>query len=185
MKSTKKIVDLAAHFWSQVDTSEDKNACWEWTGLRNKARGGYGTCYVKRQSRRAHRVAFEFSVGKIPTGLLVLHSCDNPPCCNPNHLRLGTHKDNSLEMFSKGRNNNFPFHAFGERCGLSKLTDETVKDILNESGKTPLEISQKYGVSRSSIYCIIHRKTWKHLNTGETKAKVRKQRRPHRRVVAA
>lgn len=75
--------------------------CWEFTGDRDM--WGYGRLTVKGKTYRANRLAYEFFVGKIPKGFIVCHRCDNPPCCNPEHLFLGTHADNMIDKVSKGR----------------------------------------------------------------------------------
>jgi len=81
-------------FWAKVDKSGD---CWIWTAGR--LRQGYG----RFDGQLAHRVAFAFERGPVPDGMFVLHSCDNPPCVNPGHLRLGTHVDNMREMRERRR----------------------------------------------------------------------------------
>lgn len=97
--------------------------CWVWTG---NTRAGYGRISMsvgaERKARRfrlVHRVAFEALVGPIPSGLSVLHRCDNPPCCNPEHLFLGTIADNNRDRSEKGRSNRAPLknRASGERNG--------------------------------------------------------------------
>jgi hypothetical protein len=81
------------------------NPCDEWTGLRDEQ--GYGRVYVSgRGAVRAHRLAWETAYGPIPDGLCVLHTCDNPPCRNVEHLFLGTRTDNAADRESKGRNGN-------------------------------------------------------------------------------
>lgn len=87
--------------WDNIDTSKGDNACWEWQGTRNS--GGYGTLSGNENGLLAHRVAYEILVGEIPKGMFVCHKCDNPPCCNPSHLFLGTPKDNIRDMIDKGR----------------------------------------------------------------------------------
>lgn len=79
----------------------DADACWLWLGT--KTEDGYGQMWNGRRSRIAHRIAYELEFGEIPPGLLVCHRCDNPPCCNPAHLFLGTVMDNALDMIAKGR----------------------------------------------------------------------------------
>jgi len=76
--------------------------CWPYTGTTD--RFGYGQMTLgKKYSFQAHRVAFELANGPIPDGLIVRHKCDNPPCCNPAHLELGTHYDNAQDKVSRGR----------------------------------------------------------------------------------
>lgn len=84
-----------------VDASAGPDACWPWTA--GKANGGYGAIRYNGSIYRAHRIAWTIANGAIPQGMLVLHKCDNPPCCNPAHLFIGTHKDNSQDMARKGR----------------------------------------------------------------------------------
>lgn len=88
------------NFWNKVNKG-DENACWEWKASKTPL--GYGrTTYQKRQSY-AHRMAYIYTYSEIPDGLLVCHTCDNPACCNPKHLFLGSHKDNTQDMIKKGR----------------------------------------------------------------------------------
>lgn len=91
-----------AAFWSRVDRRAD-DECWPWTGPGKV--GGYGGVSVAslRGPIAAHRIAFGLANNGIPDGLYVLHTCDNPPCCNPAHLWAGTHLENMLDMRTKGR----------------------------------------------------------------------------------
>lgn len=87
-------------FWDKVERG-GPDGCWPWTGrLTSK---GYGEYSLRAKSIRAHRLALELSGVEIPTGMVVMHSCDNPPCCNPAHLAVGTTADNNRDMMSKGR----------------------------------------------------------------------------------
>lgn len=79
----------------------ESSGCWEWAGHRNNK--GYGIAWDGKAMTGAHRVSYRVFVGEIPDGLFVLHRCDNPPCCNPEHLFLGTHLDNMKDMRNKGR----------------------------------------------------------------------------------
>jgi hypothetical protein len=88
-------------FWGRVDKSAGPDACWPWTGSRRG--GGYGRVTVNGRSTSASRVAYELTHGTIPDGKHVCHTCDNPPCCNPAHLWVGTPADNTRDMLSKGR----------------------------------------------------------------------------------
>jgi hypothetical protein len=90
--------------WERIDfDDDDPERCWEWQGARNKK--GYGMCswYRPGHSRLVHRFVYEQINGPIPEGLRVLHTCDNPPCCNPMHLTLGTVAQNQQDMVERGR----------------------------------------------------------------------------------
>jgi hypothetical protein len=85
-------------FWARVAKGDD---CWEWQGPRNARGYGYGS--VRSKTTFAHRIAWEIVNGPIPKGMVVRHSCDNPPCVNPAHLLLGLPRDNSADMVARGR----------------------------------------------------------------------------------
>ncbi len=91
---------FADRFWSKVEVGE---GCWVWTGSR--LRLGYGRIYsgVSNVVVQAHRASYEIHHGPIPDGMFVMHTCDNPPCVNPTHLRLGTPLENHGDMRAKGR----------------------------------------------------------------------------------
>ncbi len=99
-------------FWAKVDRSGP--GCWPWMGAHNPR--GYGNFAIGDMTVRASRMAWELSFGPIPDGLWVLHTCDNPPCCNPAHLFLGTHAANMADMKAKGRAPGG--NAVGERNGM-------------------------------------------------------------------
>ena len=111
LRSRGLVVDVETRFWSKVDKSGE---CWTWTaGLDSH---GYGRFHTGVQ-RSAHRVAWEFAVGRVPDGLWVLHACDNPPCVRPDHMFLGTARDTTADMIAKGRARGFgPVHAAKTRC---------------------------------------------------------------------
>lgn len=110
----------------------------------------------KKKMLYLHRYVYEIEKGEIPKGKIILHSCDNPSCINPNHLSVGTHKDNQQDMTEKGRG------RIGIRNGRAKLTE---KDVINirESSKDALTLAKEYGVTRANIYNIKSRKTWRHI----------------------
>ncbi len=132
--------------------------CWFWTAHRTVR--GYGTISdEKRRQKAAHRLSYEFFKGPIGT-LYVCHHCDRPSCVNPNHLFLGTPKDNTHDMMMKGKN------FRGERCGMAKLTNEDVFEIrrLVAEGKYyHREIGVMFGVSYQTIGKIIKGIRWTHI----------------------
>jgi hypothetical protein len=104
----------------------------------------------------ATHVAWELVNGPIPNGMCVLHRCDNPPCVRPDHLFLGTRRDNVLDMAAKGR------AAVGERSGTAKLTASAVDDIRARysAGETQRPLAQEYGVSQSTVSLIVQGRRW-------------------------
>lgn len=90
-------------FWSKVDTSGGENACWEWLGTKD--RYGYGRFWFNGKMEKAHRLAYQFTMGLIPEGQVIRHKiCRNSACCNPNHLLPGTDVDNQLDKMEDGTN---------------------------------------------------------------------------------
>jgi len=101
VKWDKRYREFDAEFWSRVEIGTPEK-CWPWTA--NKYPSGYGRFKMHRRQRLAHRHALELAKGPTPiSGLLALHSCDNPICCNPDHLRWGTHRDNTQDCIKRGR----------------------------------------------------------------------------------
>lgn len=139
-------------FWNRVSKS-GPNDCWLWNG--HKDRYGYGAFNANRKILRAHRTAWILTNGAIPNGLHVLHNCpngDNPACCNPAHMWLGTHQQNMADCNSKGRRR-------------AKLDGDKVRQIrkLKEAGETFVGIAKLYGVSDRTIRSVITREWWAHV----------------------
>lgn len=147
---------FAARFWIKVDCGDPED-CWIWTACRPQHRG-YGRFQVGNQLLVAHRVAYELAVGPIPKGLCVLHTCDNPPCCNPAHLWLGTRADNVRDRDAKGRQ----AHVRGEHNGCAKLTNDQVLAIRADH-RILRKIAADYNVSIPAISHIKTRKRWAHI----------------------
>jgi hypothetical protein len=135
--------------------------CWEWQKYRNPE--GYGRINVDGKILLAHRTAFELFDRPIPEGMHVLHRCDNPVCCNPAHLFLGTVKDNMRDMFEKGRGK--PGWVPGSKNGMSKLTESDIPEIfkLRGEGKSQRAIADAFGACQQHISDILNRKAWKHV----------------------
>ena len=150
---------LAQRFWSKVDPAPS-SCCWEWTA--GKTTTGYGKFRLNNRDLRANRVAYTLAKGEIPEGLVVRHTCDNPACCNPDHLILGTQSDNMKDMVKRKRqHNNQPQ---GEQHSKAKLTAKQVMEIYN----SPLlqnEIAKLYNINRSLVSRIKHKKLWKHIHS--------------------
>ncbi len=138
------VKDLLAHVLSKIKINE--NGCWEWQGAVLKS-GGYGILTHKQKSIRVHRYVYEQFKGKIPDGLLLCHRCDNPPCCNPDHLFPGTDDDNMKDAQSKGR------IPRGMDRYNAKLTDDDVLRIRSDPRLHRI-IAEEYGVSHSLVTMI-------------------------------
>jgi transposase len=134
-----------------------ETGCIEWTACKTKA--GYGQLSVDRKMMFTHRLSYEANIGPIPEGLHVLHSCDNPCCINPDHLRVGTPADNAQDKIDRGR------ILLGEKHGGAKITENDVIEILrlNEFGVSKKDLARAFGVSASSISLIVKGINWKHI----------------------
>lgn len=136
---------------------DSETGCHNWTGAKDKA--GYGRIRVDGKWVRVHRLAYEQHMGqKIPEGMCVLHECDNPPCCNPEHLCIGTNQDNMNDKVRKGRQSRLK----GEKNGRSELAYGQVIEI-RDSSKTLKQLSEEYGVSFGQIGKIKRRERWSHI----------------------
>jgi hypothetical protein len=160
-------------FQALVDTRSDSE-CHEWKGGTNKK--GYGQFRVNGRTHISSRIAYIIYFGDIPDGLFVLHKCDNPPCCNPDHLFLGTQVDNMADMIQRGRQ----FHtsgprtwiygkpenvARGERHGRAMLREDEVREIraLREKGWYYVDLAERFNVSVTATRKIVHKETWTHI----------------------
>lgn len=147
---------------------DEITGCWNFTGTKDK--NGYGRFTVKSitRSSRAHRLSYLLFVGNIPEGMCVCHHCDNPSCVNPNHLFLGTIRDNNLDKTIKNRVPKGTDHKHhGTNHPSSKINEETVKSIrksFDEEHKSLAQLSRDYNLKQGHIRKIIKRITWKWLN---------------------
>jgi hypothetical protein len=144
-------------------TKKCENGCWEWTGAKLKS--GYGRIEFLRKYRYIHRMSMYLWRGfDINSKLLVCHHCDNPPCFNPNHLFIGTQKDNIKDAVKKGRMRGGYNPAIGEKCGSAKLKEVDIRRIRNLYPKiNSPRLAKIFGVSQACISRIINKKSWKHI----------------------
>lgn len=131
-------------------------ACWEWQGAKNQE--GYGTIMAGKRMWRTHRVMWTNTYGEIPEGLVVMHLCNNPKCCNPDHLRVGTLSDNSKYHHKTSKN--------------AVYTPDQVKHIIDNPTIRSVDIAKDMGVPYSFVYNVRTGKVWNQI-TGLPK-KVRK-----------
>lgn len=146
-------------FWMKVKRSSE---CWEWIGCLSGT--GYGNFYANGKLYLTHRYSWEEEYGVIPYGLCVLHKCDNRACVRPSHLFLGTKKQNTADMFSKGRQRNLGIMK-GQDHGEAKLKNEDVLRIRLEvaAGRKQKDLAAELGVSISLVSLIVRRRAWCHL----------------------
>ena len=148
---------LTERFWEKVDRRRP-DECWPWRACKSKK--GYGKIGEKGKVLYSHRVSYGLYVGLIPEGQHVLHTCDNPPCCNPKHLFLGSQIDNNKDRDKKGRQSQKEGH------NSAKLTEESVAEIRRDyvrGSRTHGQpsLGRKYGVSSQEIGRIVLGKLWK------------------------
>ncbi len=139
----------------------NNDGCMLWAGCLTPK--GYGSFRVKGKDTHASRFSYLLHCGNIPKNLCICHKCDNPACVSPEHLFIGTQKQNVMDMIKKNRQN----YAKGSKIGLSKLNEEKVKNIKNLIGEKKLslsEVSKIFNVSIRNIYKILQGKIWRHVS---------------------
>ncbi len=148
-------INTKRDIWKRID-KKGENECWNYIGyLRN----GYGRIQINYRYYLAHRIVYEDIYGSIPDGMCICHSCNNPSCCNPKHLYMGTQTDNMKQMVNDGRTGK------GEDAGGVKLTEKSVLEIrkLYFSGEySQKKLGEIFRVTQSNISYVIN-KTWKYL----------------------
>lgn len=176
-----------ARFWRRVAYTANTTECWLWTGAKD--RDGYGSMSVGRARTQAHRFAWLSSRGDIPKDKpCVLHDCDNPACCNPTHLWVGTRADNNKDRHIKRRDaagdrNGSRVHPEsrprgdantsrsrpwtrprGERSGTAQLNNAQVRRIRVLYPSVSQErLAKLFGVAQATISRVIRRITWSHV----------------------
>lgn len=150
-------------FMARLDKDPSGSGCWLWRGATHN---GYGRLTRRVDGRslslKAHRFAYAVFTAPIPDGMSVLHRCDNPRCCNPAHLFLGTQRENVHDMETKGRAR----HPTGRAHGSAKLTDDDVLAILRlvKRGVRQNAVAAAYGVTPTCINAIVKGRSWRHLS---------------------
>jgi len=141
-------------FWFYTDVQD---GCWNWTS--NIQSKGYGTLTWQRKMTYAHRLSYEIHYGPIPSGAFVCHTCDNPSCVNPEHLFIGSPKDNSSDMVAKNR------QCKGSAFPQSKLTTRDIKEMrrLRNNGYTYQRLADRYKISKSHARHCVNKRYWKHV----------------------
>ena len=153
---------FSERFWEKVDI-RGEDECWEWQGSRHYV-WKYGHFKVGKSSVAAHRVSWELhNNAKIEKGLVVCHKCDNPPCCNPNHLFVGTVADNNLDKKKKGRTPD----GHGENNNRSVLKSSDVLEMrkLHTNGEKYTTLAKKYGITPTHARSICINAAWTHLSS--------------------
>lgn len=148
----------AERFFSRVSIGLP-DECWPWIGCCFS--GGYGRFYSHDKRLKASRVAFLLIYGADPYPSLVLHRCDNPPCCNPDHLFLGTPGDNVRDRDDKGK----LVVRRGEDNNNAKLTHAQVIDIRERyaHGERGTPLAKEHNIKPTSLFKIIRGESWKHV----------------------
>ena len=162
-------------FWAKIKITANPFKCWEWAV--GKFKTGYGAFRVKGKTCKAHRVAYylihTFTESDKP---FICHKCDNPACCNPSHLFLGTPKDNTQDKLSKNRGN-LPVGddhwchkdpskvRRGEAHSQSVLTEKEVREIRARyaAGAVQRQMAAEFRISTGTMRDIVHGKIWKHV----------------------
>ena len=162
-----RVHDKTQRFWAKVD-KDGPNGCWVWTGDTVRGPHRYGRLWTDKRPVTTHRYSWQIHFGPIPDGALVCHHCDNPPCVRPDHLFLGTDRDNIHDMIRKGRayHPRGEAHQFyrrgdlmrGERGPNARLKDKQVAEIrrLYATGKyTQTALAEQFGVVQSHVSKIV------------------------------
>lgn len=176
---TKTRQEFEDAFWVKVDRTSE---CWLWTGAPFRTGMGYGQASMGRRPVAAHRIAWLLTYGDIPEDVNILHQCDRPLCCRPDHLFSGDQSDNMKDMADKGRGRlQRPFNrATGDQHGSrlhpesrprgeshprARLTEQQVREMrqLHREGVRPVDLVARYGVPKDVVSKVIHEITWRHV----------------------
>lgn len=150
------------NFRSRVD-QQGETDCWPW---KARTLSGYGRMTIGQKELLAHRIAVMIKTGApIPDGRVVRHKCDNPLCCNPAHLELGTQKDNVRDMIARGRCK--PPIVLGINHGQAKVSEAQVREIRKRyaaGGVSLRDLAAGYPITYKAVRKIVRRETWCHVD---------------------
>lgn len=155
----RRAVPLGEKFWSRVRKGI---GCWIWGGSKNSM--GYGLFHIRRgYSVYAHRAVWAMARGPIPTGMCVLHKCDNPPCVRLSHLWIGSQSENVQDMHKKGRNTIRGLK--GEMHPSAKMTGDDVRKVrgMRGLGFSLKDIARQFSISTTQAHDIARGKSWGHI----------------------
>ncbi|HSH02044.1 MAG TPA: HNH endonuclease [Anaerolineae bacterium] len=155
-----EIAPHANRFWEKVDT-DDESGCWLWVAAKKK--GGYGVFRISKRVYTASRLAWVYANNiDVPPTLKVMHLCDNPACCRPDHLTVGTQHSNMTDMRMKGR----ATYVNGEAHGGTSLTAKQVIAMRREYAQgnmTQRELAEKHGIPKGTLASILAGDNWKRV----------------------
>lgn len=162
LKSTtsKKDEIILQRFLSKVDRTD---SCWIWFGATQYS--GYGRFWNGTKVTGAHQFSYKTYRGNIDKGFVVMHSCDNPSCVNPDHLNVGTVKDNLQDMHKKKRNRKLDTYTSGANHHGAKLTKDQVIEarlLYKQGGETWISLANKYNVSKRCMGGVLKNQTYKY-----------------------
>ena len=162
-------------FWSNVERGSEEQ-CWPWTGY---SEDGYGRFYIDGRMIGAHELAVTFTTGeeRLP-GLDTCHTCDNPPCCNPKHLRFDTRQSNVDDMFDRER------ARVGEAHHAARLSPELVRMIRERrsAGALQRDLAKQYGISAAYVSDIVNGLAWQTAGGPVCGRSKRQKRYPNSRI---
>lgn len=152
---------LEVRFWLRVD-KKSKDECWPWTG--QKLKNGYGRISIGKKeegAEGAHRISWMIAnKQKVPSGMFVMHKCDNPGCVNPSHLAIGTPKENTADMIAKGRKR--VVAPVGNENGKAIITPDIVRQIRS-SDESHASIARRFNISPNCVRSVRIGRTWSHV----------------------
>lgn len=152
---------LKCRMMDGIDQTGGPDSCWPWKGLRDD--NGYGLVGIKHRSRFAHRITFAaFNNVEIKPSEVVRHRCDNPICCNPRHLDIGSQKDNVEDMVRRGRQQDYSNVLKGQNHKLATITDQQALEIFQANGSLG-GIARRFGVTQNIVERIRYGFTWNHV----------------------